>query len=113
MAEQTITLKPIKRGDGFARACVYKQAGVPTSLDGFDDITSEMRDSAGNKVGDLAITRAPDQVANPGLFVFTANPNPPDYPIDLLNFDLQFTVAGIPRSSWTIFLPVVIDQTHP
>ena len=110
MAE--VVLKAIKRGDGFSRACVYKVNGTPTTLAGFDSITGMIRDSAGTKLGDLVITAAEDQEANAGLFVIAADPNPPDWPIDLLRFDLQFTVAGIPRSTKTLRLPVEPDETH-
>lgn len=116
MAE--VTLKAIKRGDGFRRACVYKTGPdsgslVPTSLDGIT-ITGEVRDSVGTKLCDLTITKAADQEASPGVFVIEANPNPPDpeWPIDLVAFDLEFTSGGIPRSSWTIRVPVIADETR-
>lgn len=108
-----VTLRPMKRGDGFSKICVYKQNGTPTSVEGFDEITGMVRGSNGAKLCDLVVVPDPDQTANPGVFTITADPNPPDWPVDLVRFDLQFTVGGIPRSTQTVYQPVEQDETRP
>ena len=107
----SVTLSPVIRGDGFVRAIVYKENGVPTSVEPFG-IRAQVRDSADNLVGELAVTKA-NQDDSPGLFTIAADPNPPTgWPIDVLACDVEMTLDGLPRSTQRILIPVVADVTR-
>lgn len=106
----TPTIQPIKRGDTFTLACTYKQNGVVYDVTNFT-IRSQVRDSSGALVEELAVTKA-NQAANPGVFVLAAA-DPMDWPVDLLSCDIQFSDAeGVVRSTQTFQIPVVEDITQ-
>lgn len=102
-------LSPIKRGDSFVLACIYKQDGVPTNVDQYT-IRAQVRDSSDNLVQELSISKA-NQTANPGAFAMSAGPTP-TWPIDLLRCDIQFSEEQTIRSTQTFYIPVEEDITH-
>ena len=112
MTCETITpmISPVKRGDTFTLACTYKQNGVAVSVADFT-IRSQVRDSSGDLVAELAVSKA-DQVAYPGVFVLAAA-DPMNWPVDILSCDIQFSDSeGVVRSTQTFQIPVVEDVTH-
>lgn len=103
------TIQPIKQGDSFSLACLYKQGDVPTSVELFS-IRAQVRDSSDNLVQELIVTKA-DQVGNPGVFVLSAGIIN-NWPIDLLRCDIQFSEEQTVRSTQTFMIPVEEDVTH-
>lgn len=105
----TPTLTPIKHGDSFQLACIYKQAGIPTDVSGFD-IASQLRDSTGELVATLTVVVA-NQETSPGGFVLSAT-DTTSWPIDLLSCDIEFTQEGQIRSTQTFLVAVEPDITR-
>lgn len=103
------TIAPIKRGDSFYLACVYKQNNVATDVDQYT-IRAQVRDSSDNLVQELIVQKA-NQTTNPGVFVLSAGIIS-DWPIDLLRCDIQFSEEQTVRSTQTFMIPVEEDVTH-
>lgn len=103
------TLSPIKRGDSFWLACVYREGGVPFSVENFT-IRAQVRDSSDNLVQELTVSKA-DQSTNPGTFALSAGIIS-SWPIDLLRCDIQFSEEQTVRSTQTFMIPVEEDVTH-
>ena len=106
------TLSPVKQGDTFTLACVYKENGVAFDVTNFT-IRAQLRDSTGDLILELPVSKA-NQTTNPGVFVLGANTPPsPPFPIDELQCDIQFSdIDDVVRSTQTFFVPVVEDVTH-
>lgn len=112
MTCETMTpmISPVKRGDTFNLACIYKQNGVAYDVTNYT-IRSQVRDSEGSLVSELAVAKA-DQTTNPGVFVLSAA-GATAWPIDVLSCDIQFSDSdGVIRSTQTFKIPVVEDVTH-
>lgn len=105
-----VTLGNTKRGDTFLLACTYKENATPVDLSDFD-IQSQVRDSMGALVEQLVVSLA-DQGTAPGVFTLAPSSNPPDWPVDLLTCDVQFTKDGVVRSTQTFEIPVEQDITR-
>jgi hypothetical protein len=106
---QTLTISPVKKGDTFTLACTYKQDGTAFSVADLT-IRSQIRDSDGNLVIELPVSKA-NQTTHPGVFVL-GNATPPNFPIDVLTCDIQFSdVDGVVKSTQTFKIPVVEDVT--
>lgn len=103
------TIQPIKQGDSFSLACLYKQGGVASSVEQFT-IRAQVRDSSDNLVQELSVSKA-DQTTNPGVFVLSAGIIA-NWPIDLLRCDIQFSEEETVRSTQTFMIPVEEDVTH-
>lgn len=103
------TIAPIKRGDSFNLACVYKENGVPANLTQYT-INSQLRDSSDNLVQALTATKA-DQASLPGAFTLSAADSSV-FPIDMLRCDIQFIEGTTVRSTQTFFIPVEEDVTR-
>lgn len=108
---QTLTpsIQPIKRGDSFLMACVYKEGGVATNVTNYT-IRSQVRNSSDALVQQLAVTKA-DQSTDPGAFVLAAGVID-SWPIDLLRCDIEFSEGGTVRSTQTFMIPVLEDVTR-
>lgn len=102
------TLAPVKRGDTFILACIYKQNGIPADLTQYS-IRAQVRDSSGDLIEELDVTKA-NQALSPGAFAMSAV-NPPDWPIDTLQCDIQFMEETTIRSTQTFYIPVQEDVT--
>ena len=109
---QIVTLSPVKQGDTFTLGCTYKENGVAVNVTNFT-IRAQMRDSTGALILELPVAKA-NQTTNPGVFVLGANTPPsPQFPIDELQCDIQFSDSeNVVRSTQTFFVPVVEDVTH-
>lgn len=105
----TPTIQPIKRGDSFLMACIYKVGGVATDVTNYT-IRSQVRNSSDVLVQELTVTKA-DQTTDPGAFVLAAGVID-SWPIDLLRCDIQFSEEGTVRSTQTFMIPVVEDVTR-
>ena len=105
----TPTIQPIKRGDSFLMACVYKEDGVPYDVTNFT-IRSQVRNSSDALVQELTVNKA-DQSTDPGAFVLAAGVID-DWPIDLLRCDIEFSEGATVRSTQTFMIPVVEDVTR-
>jgi hypothetical protein len=111
MTCQTIApqIQPIKRGDSFLMACVYKVGGAPADVTNYA-IRSQVRDSSDNLVQELTVTKA-DQTTDKGVFVLSAGVIAA-WPIDLLRCDIEFSEEATVRSTQTFMIPVVEDVTR-
>lgn len=107
--EQQATISPIKRGDSFFLACTYKQNGLPSDVSPYT-IRSQIRDSSGNLVQELDVSKA-NQTTNTGVFVLSCS-GTGSWPIDLLRCDIQFSEEATVRSTQTFYIPVEEDVTH-
>jgi hypothetical protein len=105
----TPTIQPIKRGDSFLMACIYKVGGVATDVTNYT-IKSQVRNSSDDLVQQLTVTKA-DQSTDPGAFVLSAGVISA-WPIDLLRCDIEFSEEGTVRSTQTFMIPVVEDVTR-
>lgn len=104
-----LTLAPIKRGDSFNMACIYKENGVPADLTQYT-INSQLRDSGDALVQTMIVTKG-NQTTTPGAFVLTA-PDASVFPIDTLRCDIQFVEGETVRSTQTFYIPVQEDVTR-
>ena len=103
-------ISPVKIGDSFTMACVYKQNDTPVNVSDFI-IRSQIRDSLTVLVVELTVTKA-NQITNPGVFILSIA-GVIDWPIDILFCDIQFSDSeNIIRSTQTFLIPVVEDITH-
>jgi hypothetical protein len=96
-----------KRGDTFSLACIYKVDNVATSVSAYD-IDSQVRDSQGNLIQTLTVTKLPET----GSFTLTADAeDTASWPQSVLKCDLQFSENGIVRSTETFNVVVVNEIT--
>lgn len=111
MSCETITpqIQPIKRGDSFLMACVYKVDSVAADVTNYT-IRSQVRDSSNELIEELVVTKA-DQSTDPGKFVLSAGIID-EWPIDLLRCDIEFSEGDTVRSTQTFMIPVVEDVTR-
>lgn len=106
----TPIISPVKRGDTFMLACIYKQNGTAYDITSYT-IQSQIRDSLGILVTELIVTKA-NQTINPGAFVLSIT-GVINWPIDILSCDIQFSDdQDIIRSSETFKIPVEEDITY-
>lgn len=105
----TPQIQPIKRGDSFLMACVYKEGNEPYDVTNFT-IRSQVRSSSDELVQELTVTKA-DQSTDPGAFVLSAGVID-SWPVDLLRCDIEFSEEGTVRSTQTFMIPVVEDVTR-
>jgi hypothetical protein len=105
----TPTIQPIKRGDSFLMACVYKVGGVAADVTNYA-IRSQVRNSSDELVQELTVTKA-DQSTDKGKFILSAGVIGA-WPIDLLRCDIEFSEEGTVRSTQTFLIPVVEDVTR-
>jgi hypothetical protein len=99
----------IKNGDTLTMNCVYKIAGVASSLTGFT-VLSQIRD-LNNKLAKTLTVTLGDQVAAPGSFTLSAG----NVDLKPANYfcDIQFTdPTTFVRSTQTFIVPVVQDITY-
>jgi hypothetical protein len=101
-------LPPVKRGDSFELSCVYKEEGVATSVAAMT-IKSQVRDATGSLVADLTATK-PDQGVSPGQFTLSVAA-PIEWPVGIMSVDIEFSDAGVVRSTQTFKIPVEDDIT--
>ena len=102
------TLSEFKRGDTFRLVCTYKVDGQPAAILG-KTIASQIRRSNGTLVANMAVE--PDEI-NPARFFLTPDTDTADWPLDVLQCDIEITEDGFVRSSETIYIPVVKDITR-
>jgi hypothetical protein len=109
MAMQSTT---IKRGDTVFIVGTYEENGEAVDLTGYA-IASQARYSIGALIETLVATLADDQDgAGKGQFTLAPIQNPPDWPIDALVCDVQFTQGGNVRSFPTFRIIVEQDVTR-
>lgn len=96
-----------KRGDTFSLTCTYKVNGIPTSVSGFD-IDSQIR----NKRGVLIATLSDIKLVGTGQFTLTPTiTDTSDWPIDVLQCDIQLSENGTIRSTDTFSIVVIEEIT--
>ena len=100
-----ITLPPVKRGDSFQLVGVYYVGGQPVDLTDID-IRAQVRSSTGELVQELEVLKGSEV----GSFVLDAGII--DWPVDVLQCDIQFDDAGTVHSTETFLIPVKRDVTH-
>ena len=93
-----------KRGDTLTLTCTYKVDGVATSVTSID-IDSQIRDSQGNLIQELVVTKQ----ASTGVFTILATATETSlWPVSVLVCDIQFSEGGTVRSSQTF--NIVVNQ---
>ena len=101
----TPTLPPIKRGDTFLLACVYREGGIPASLTGYT-IRSQMRGQDFVTTLEAVIG---NQTTAPGSFTLRAIDV---LPVGVHECDIEFATGGAIRSTQTFLVPVQEDVTR-
>lgn len=105
------SLPPHKRGDTYSLSCVYKENGVPVSVEDFD-IRSQIRDGRNQILTELVVEKG-DQTSDVGLFYLT--PTDPDttlWPTGTYYIDIQFSKDGVINSSQTMIQKIIKDITQ-
>lgn len=96
-----------KRGDTFSLTCTYKVNGVPTSVSAYN-IDSQIR----TKRGDLVATLSDTKQVNTGVFTLVPTvSDTSEWPVDVLQCDIQLSENGTIRSTDTFYVVVVEEIT--
>lgn len=98
-------IAPVKRGDSLQIVGVYYVGGQPVDLTDIN-IRAQVRSSTGELVQELAVIKGSET----GSFVLDAGII--NWPVDVLQCDIQFADAGTVHSTETFLIPVKRDVTH-
>ena len=97
-----------KRGDTFNLTCTYKVDGSPVSVQSFD-IDSQIR----TRRGALVATLVDEKTQSTGVFNLSpVNANTSDWPVDVLQCDIQISENGVIRSTDTFSIVVAEEVTR-
>ncbi len=104
-------LAEFKRDATFKRGCIYKYAGVASSISGMT-LTGQIRNPYGNALVDSLVFTPLDQTAFLGQFSVTSlNADTSAWPLGNMLIDFKFNISGDKTYTDTFILPVVESIT--